>query len=615
MIQLAFPMGLLALIGIPVIILIYILQSKYAEQTVNSTYIWKLSDKFMKRRNPLSGITGLISLILQLLTVVAIAFLISKPQITLPGAAKEYCFVLDASSSMSTVEGDETRFERAKDEIIKVIKRSKSGSSYSLISVAGDVVREFDLVSNKKSAIELVEKLEHRQTSADSDELIGNVQELFDANPSSIIYLATDKGFTKSDNVELIDVGTQSVSNTGIFDTEYTLLGGNLEIKANLISYYKDASVKIRLTVDGAEAKTFTFNLKAGEKTSVTMSVPCNHFEQARVELVEKDSYELDNSVSIYNMKSDKTYSILIVSDEGFFFESIIDALVDSEVKTVSLEQYEKTTEKYGLYIFDSCTPKSLPDGAVWLINSDTSIPNSGFGVRGRLEVGGGDVLEKSKSTSTNVRHLLRGVGNSEIYITKYVKYSGMYLNFHTLYSYDSNPLIFVGANGLGHRQVVCGFDLHTSDMALTTDFIILMRNFLEYSFPNVIEKNNYTVGEDAIVNIVANAENLKAVSPGGKDIYLDTDGATALLNLTEIGEYVVSLTLGDTAASYKISSSPDPRESEPVTEGEELVITGEKAYSNIDGHYDPTTLLFIILAILFFADWGVYCYEKYQLR
>ena len=41
-----FPLGLLALIGIPVIILIYILRNKYNEQTVTSTYIWKLSDKF-----------------------------------------------------------------------------------------------------------------------------------------------------------------------------------------------------------------------------------------------------------------------------------------------------------------------------------------------------------------------------------------------------------------------------------------------------------------------------------------------------------------------------------------------------------------------------------------
>ena len=71
-----YPLGLLALIGIPIVIIIYILRNKYNEQTVSSTYIWKLSDKFLKRRNPLSGLTGLISLILQILTIAAIAFAI-----------------------------------------------------------------------------------------------------------------------------------------------------------------------------------------------------------------------------------------------------------------------------------------------------------------------------------------------------------------------------------------------------------------------------------------------------------------------------------------------------------------------------------------------------------
>ncbi|MBQ3589574.1 MAG: BatA and WFA domain-containing protein, partial [Clostridia bacterium] len=138
-----YPIGLLGLIGIPVIILIYILQSKYTEQTVNSTYIWHLSDKFLKRKNPLSGMTGIISLILQLLMVLIISFAISRPIITLPGAAYNYCFVLDASSSMTMTEGKETRFEKAKDEIEKVIKKTKNGSSYTLITVSNEAVVEY----------------------------------------------------------------------------------------------------------------------------------------------------------------------------------------------------------------------------------------------------------------------------------------------------------------------------------------------------------------------------------------------------------------------------------------------------------------------------------------
>ena len=47
----------------------------------------------------------------------------------------------------------------------------------------------------------------------------------------------------------------------------------------------------------------------------------------------------------------------------------------------------------------------------------------------------------------------------------------------------------------------------------------------------------------------------------------------------------------------------------------EDFSLSGEREDVKIDGKYDPATLLFVIFVLLFIADWGVYCYEKYQLR
>ena len=96
-----YPLGLLGLIGIPILIIIYIIKSKYTEQLVASTYLWTLSERFLKRKNPISRVTGMISLILQLLAVLFISLAIAHPIITVPGAAKEYCFVLDGTGSMN----------------------------------------------------------------------------------------------------------------------------------------------------------------------------------------------------------------------------------------------------------------------------------------------------------------------------------------------------------------------------------------------------------------------------------------------------------------------------------------------------------------------------------
>ena len=94
-----YPLGLLGLIGIPVLILIYIIKNKYTEQVVSSTYLWNLSEKFLKKRLPINKLVGIISLILQILAVLFISVAVSRPVFIIPDSANAYCFVLDFSGS------------------------------------------------------------------------------------------------------------------------------------------------------------------------------------------------------------------------------------------------------------------------------------------------------------------------------------------------------------------------------------------------------------------------------------------------------------------------------------------------------------------------------------
>ena len=610
-----YPLGLLILIGIPIIILIYILRNKYNELTITSTYIWKLSDKFLKRKNPLSGLTGLISLILQILMVASIALAVARPVFVLPGAANNYCFVLDVSGSMNMANGKKTRFELAKEEITDVIRSSKEGSTYTLICVSNETVIEFEGVKKKEVAIDFLKDVKVGYAGSSYADVLGAAQSAFDENTSSKIYLVTDKTYEGYENVEVIQVGGEGQQNYAVFTPTYSFAGGKLSVSASVVSYGGAGQAEVALSVDGKEVQKKSVSLKAGEPTPVEFSHPTYSFESFEVKSTRADAYSLDDNVIVYNKESDKTYNTVIVSETGFFLEAVIDALLDAEITTITPKEYERNTEKYGLYIFDSYEPEELPDGTVWLLNADRSINDSGFGVRGKIDLGAATEIEKSKSTSTVVRKLLKSVDGSGIYITRFVKYSGMYLNFHTLFSYEANPLIFVGANALGNRQVVFGFDLHESDFALSTDFVMLLRNLLEYSFPDVIDQTNYIAGDEAIINILPNAETVKAISPSGKEIFVDSENATATIALSEIGTYSVKMTLAGVENTYKMYVSANPEESQPLIKEAEFKLAGEKGNEKIDGEFDAMMTLFIILAVLFVADWGVYCYEKYQLR
>ncbi len=48
------PAGLWLLLGIPVLIAIWLIRPQHENRRVSSSYIWRLSDRFMKRRLPIT---------------------------------------------------------------------------------------------------------------------------------------------------------------------------------------------------------------------------------------------------------------------------------------------------------------------------------------------------------------------------------------------------------------------------------------------------------------------------------------------------------------------------------------------------------------------------------
>ena len=611
-----YPLGLLGLIGVPIIIIIYILKNKYNEQTVPSTYLWTLSEKFFKRRNPLSGLTGIISLILQLLTVVAVSLAIARPIITVPDSAGEYCFVLDGSGSMNMESDGKTRYERAKDEIGKIIKDAKLGSTYTLISSSDETMVVYERITDKDVALDMLEKLEASHGSSDYFDASVSAQAFFDENPSFLVYLFTDREPEEHQNIEVVDVSSEQDKNYGVFDVSSVFLGGELTANASLISYGADETLTVALYLDGSDtpATTQSFAVKADEKQEISVRCKAESYHSFRIAITNEDSYAYDNEYISYNLENDTSYNVLIVSETPFFLRAVIDSLTDAKVDVVSPDQYTGKGN-YGLCIFHSYTPEVLPDSAVWLINSSSNVDDSGFGARGVVTLETPCEIERSTSTSSTAQKLLTGVYGRDIYISEYVKYSGMYTRFTTLFSYNASPLIFAGVNGLGNREVVIGFDLHKADFSLSTDFVALLGNLLEYSCPDVIDHADYICGEDAQINITANIQNVKALTPEGEEIYLDTSTDLALLRLDRVGTYTVNFLAAGEERSYSIYSGAPEGESDPTQSQGSFVLAGEREYERSDGEYDPLTIVLICLVILFIADWMVYCYEKYQLR
>ncbi len=611
-----YPLGLLGLIGIPILIIIYIIKSKYAEQTVASTYLWTLSERFLKRKKPVSPIAGIISLILQMLAVAAISLIIARPIITVPGSAKEYCFILDSSGSMNMQDDGATRFDRAKDKIESIVKSSTSGSRYTLVSVSDITTTVFDKLTDKKEALELISALKCGYVEAEYEDAIAVAQKIFDENRSAKTYLITDTSYSKTENIQLINVA-DGEKNVSLSNIAWKITGGKLTLTGNVMSHSENRTLTVSAYADGAEAALVSAEVTAqmGEPVQFKLEATLKTFASLRVSVNGGDSLACDDEYVIYNVKSEDNYSILLVSDTPFFLETALASIGHSKIEVVSPDDYSSNMDNYGLYIFDCCIPSELPDdGAVWFFDPQGSVPGSGFSVQGQVELSAGDLISKTTSTSSAAKTMINGVSGDEIYITEYVKCS-MYRSFTTLFSYKGNPIVFAGTNTEGHREVVFAFDLHNSNLPLLVDFLVMTDNLMTFSFPDVLEKVNYFAGETAPVNVVANCDSIRVESPSGTINYLDTGMAVSDVSLSEVGTYKVTVTVSNIPRDYFIYSALPESESAPVNNADEMIIIGTAENGGFDGTYDPLTLLFIVLACVFLADWGVYCYEKYQLR
>ena len=608
-----YPLGLLGLLGIPVLIIIYIIKNKYTEQIVPSTYLWNLSEKFLKKKKPISLISGIISLILQILAVIIVSVLIAKPVITLPNTAKDYCFIIDGTGSMNFETNDTTRMEIGKIKIEELIESSKNGSSYTLIYVGATSRVVYENLSNKDKAIEMLSKLQPSGVTVGLTGIINHVQNYYNENKSLETYFVTDKDYTSS-NINIINVSNNE-QNYAIYDTSTLVEGTNMKVSSSIISYADDAILNVDVYVNSELLTTKEIECKKGIVQEFSTYVNVTDYETLEVKISNDDALDLDNNEVLYNIEKTHSYSTLIVSDRPFYLTSVIENVGNTDILVVSRDEYTSSMSGFSLYVFDSYTPNVLPtDGTVWLFGVSSSIDQSGFSVQDVIEDETGIAATYPKNSTSIYRTLTSGLLKNQIYVTKYYKY-GLYKNFTVLLTHEGNPLIFTGLTDSGNREVVFAFDLHDSNVPLLLDYLTLSKNLLNYSFPVILEESSYICGDTVELNVLSNCDSIRIETPSNDVSYLDISSEVTSYQTSEVGTHTIKVMIGDQERVFNIFVGLPLAEQYSGEEVTTLELQGVKENNYRDGIYDELIVLFVILAVIYMADWMVYCYEQYQLR
>lgn len=647
--ELLAPLGLIGLIGIPLLILIYIIKPKYHERTISSTYVWKLSQKYRKRKNPFDKITQSLLLIIQIIVIGIITMLVTQPFfVDKQEKADEQVFVLDASASMNAKDGNGvTRYEKAIDKITEELKNTPDDMKTTVIFADSEPYYLAERESDKNYIKHLLETTPCTFETADYNAAIRAVTSILEYNSDATVKMYTDHHFEQEGYIDVIDL-SEGDWNVAIQKASIEYVEGYYEFETKLVSYNRSSSVVLELELEDVYANnnpdvTFerkltvskTVDLQRNRESNVISFQNLNvyQFSQAKFTLKDSsgnpisDAFDYDNEFYTFGGDEER-FDVQIISETGSFIEKSIRTLGTCDVQIRTPEA--ASSKGYDLYIYDQFSPQTLPsDGMVWIINpaANKIFQDLGFSTNSTVTFNkdaSGNYKDEEVVCVKNVtpENDVYGIMDSvcefqDIKVTKYTKVTDLSENYQVcMSSSNGDPLIFAGKNGLTN-VVVMAFDLHYSDLPITLNMPILIKNMLDFTVRRATDTYKYDVGEVVTLNVRPDAEKVTVIYNGVTYEY--TDFANPITIETTVGGVCNVLT--ETTDKELVASSffvkiPD-EESDFSVVGKTLGAnsrpeSNEDAMIEMESNKDLSIYFAIGLLALLLIEWGVQYREQY---
>ena len=252
------PLGLLGLIGILVLIIIYIIRPNFQQKVVSSTYVWKLSLKYRKKRLPTSKLRDLLLIICQILVLASCAFIIAKPACIVKSTEtnSETVIIIDSSASMLMSSNGKTRFERAVEAAGTKAGEVLDGGGEVTVITAGpkaEYLCEKETKENKEAVLREIKGLwsdnqNDIKCTYGSDDIDGAMTLCADTvadNPKANVFIYTDATYVNGsvpEGVNVIDVKGEDESNIAILSATAELYQNYYVFTVEIARYGNETS-------------------------------------------------------------------------------------------------------------------------------------------------------------------------------------------------------------------------------------------------------------------------------------------------------------------------------------------------------------------------------------
>lgn len=547
-------LGLLGLLGLLLLIIIYILKPKYQEQVISSSFIWKLSLKYKRKKLPFEWLKSSLLLVLQVLIILTMITILMKPNLVSRVDSGEKVVILDISASMLAEDNNETRLERAISEIDRLAKETIANNDrFSLIISGKDATMlafrsdSYEFIRTKLSEVD-----SHYSTSNIDDAML-LTEEILEINPSTSVLYFTSESYEDPGQVIIKDMSKKewNIAILG-FEGAYDL-SMNYVFTVEVASYGKDIDdLIIQLDTDGERINSTTIDLVDGVPNSFSWKMSGyneDDFDIATVKTLEiTDDFTYDNTLSYFS--SEERFKVQILSQDTTesvdstreYIASALRSLPRGyDIKVVTdIELVEN--EGFDLYIYSGSVPATLPqDGAIWIFDPTTLPSELEVAINGEVTIES-DYLSAGSATTDSFAEILKLVRVNEISVSKYKTFSNVE-NYDVLMSHDANPvMLFQDFDGV--KVSIFAFSLAYSNLPiLFFDFPVLVNNLSNYSVIPTFDQDVYDGGDNITLYANPMTETLTVTSASGTTDYTVFP---VELTLSDVGVYTITQHFSD---------------------------------------------------------------------
>lgn len=562
--SLLIPLGLLGLLGIAALILIYILKPNYQQKVISSTFVWKLSIKYKKKRVPISKLRNILLIICQILIIVACALILARPVQILREKIEqsEVVLIIDSSASMRAKVDRESRFMRAVDEAEKFADEVLKKDGIVSVIMAGDEPEFLNIgnrdgenvgamritLENSDKLSEALELLKEDEMcgygTADMDQAIALCATIVDVNPDAHVYFYTDSEYAYvPQGVSVINVSEDSDWNASIVNTYTQTLDNHYIFYVDVACYGRDERIDVKIEIRGAntesydeyveplkyygtvfctgnETKTIAFSdrkpedLEGYEANSddvvfVSISRPISSFQSVHVSLdVMKDGIAEDNDYDIYNGLKEIVKVQYVSSMPNPFINAALDA-----VRSVWEERWDMRISEIRMGKTDEGGPNYSLSGFDFYIFEHVMpdvLPTDGIVVLLDPDIApiGLDMSFGNIRTYSNGMSLAPADSHA---ITNYIDFNQVEITalkivssfddpYKVLATCENYPALLV-KDEHNSKVVVMPFSVHYSTLPTQPFLPILFTNLFEYFLPSTVSSYSVNVNDAVTVN------------------------------------------------------------------------------------------------------------------